>query len=852
MAAALVGLLLVAYLPGALIYRIPVARRSLRSRLPADERVFWAIVLSSALTTVVVLGLAALASYTFQRLLACNAGLATLIAVVWRGRLRYGGEARRPTWAALIPVTLVALGLTLYFPPSEYIMGGKDPGVYMNEGIQIAQRGSLTIPDWTLAAVPADLRDLFLTDVPSDREQSLHEGVRFMGFFVTDRARGEVVGQFPHGFPAWIAIGYGLDGLTGARRAVGFWALLGLLAVYFAGARLVGPLPAAAGVALLSLNVAQVWFGRYPNSEVMQQAVFFSAMLALARSSLDGDRFFAPVAGALLGLMVFTRFDAIILIAAVGGGLVLLVAEARPLGARLFVPLVFLLGLAVPYYSHLMRAYISIPLLKLGGPRGILGMAAALIVLALSAWALRIRFPAVLQRARAVLPAALIVAVVSAAIYAAWLREPFETIYDATGVVIWQGVAEHDAYALRVYAWYVGAVVIAAAILGFVVVVWRSFWRDPVLLSVTAAVSMFFFYKLRIVPEHFWQARRYLPVILPMTCVLAAAGAFARVGVWRENRGVIRRGRHVFIGTVRVVLPVIIVGFMGWHQARQTRPILDHVEYAGLIPSIEKLASRFTDRDLLLVESRNSSDIHVLATPLAYIYAKNVLLLSSPRPDPARFEQLLDWARPNYDRVVLLADGGTDLANSRLSATPLDLYRFRVAEYESSRDMLPQQVRQKKFSVGVYVISIGESTVRMDDLDVGGLDDLWVLRMHAKEQGVDTTYRWTRDVSYVSLQGISERDRNLRLRMYNGGRPGAAGPATVEIQWHDRSLGTVTVEGGWRDYLVAIPPELAADALSRPVPTTIRLMCSTWSPKAILGGADDRVLGVMLDRVRVE
>ena len=39
-----------------------------------------------------------------------------------------------------------------------------------------------------------------------------------MGFFVTDPASGTVVGQFPHLYPAAIAIGYGLDGLTGARH----------------------------------------------------------------------------------------------------------------------------------------------------------------------------------------------------------------------------------------------------------------------------------------------------------------------------------------------------------------------------------------------------------------------------------------------------------------------------------------------------------------------------------------------------------------------------------------------------------------------------------------------------------
>ena len=122
-----------------------------------------------------------------------------------------------------------------------------------------------------------------------------------MGFFIKNPDTGAVVGQFPHLFPASIAIGYGLDGLTGARRTVGVWAILGVLAVYFAGRRLVGAPAAWAAAALLTLHVVQVWFARYPNAEMVMQALLFAALLAHARAHVDGDGFFAPVAGALLG-----------------------------------------------------------------------------------------------------------------------------------------------------------------------------------------------------------------------------------------------------------------------------------------------------------------------------------------------------------------------------------------------------------------------------------------------------------------------------------------------------------------------------------------------------------------------
>ena len=85
--------------------------------------------------------------------------------------------------------------------------------------------------------------------------------------------------------------------------------VLGLLAVYFASAHLFGRLPAVIATGLLTINVAEVWFARYPNTEVMMQAMLFAALLAFDRAQDEGRGFFGSVAGALLGGMLFLRYD---------------------------------------------------------------------------------------------------------------------------------------------------------------------------------------------------------------------------------------------------------------------------------------------------------------------------------------------------------------------------------------------------------------------------------------------------------------------------------------------------------------------------------------------------------------
>ena len=172
--------------------------------------------------------------------------------------------------------------------------------MYINEGVQIAQRGDVITRD-ELGEEPAAGSARPVHSRPTTA--SAYYGIRFMGFFVTDPASGTVVGQFPHLYPAAIAIGYGLDGLTGARHVSSTWAALGVVALFFLTARLVGRPAATVAAALLAVNVVQVWFARYPNSEIVAQVLILAGMLAFARAYIDGDRFFGPVAALLLGLV---------------------------------------------------------------------------------------------------------------------------------------------------------------------------------------------------------------------------------------------------------------------------------------------------------------------------------------------------------------------------------------------------------------------------------------------------------------------------------------------------------------------------------------------------------------------
>lgn len=825
----LAELIVIGWLPGAVIIRMPWLDRDRRASLAAEERLFWAVVTSVAISLSIVLLLAVLHRYSFERLLIADLLVAVAAAVLSRGRLRFGPAAPRVTLAALVPVALLLLGAWRFFPPAEYIMGGKDPGGYMNEGIQIAQRGAIVVTDPVVAAVPPFARDLFF---PSHERQDYY-GLRFMGFYIQDPDAGTVVGQFPHLYPASIAIGYGIDGLTGARRTPGVWAILGVLAVYFAGARLLGRPAAAAAAGLLALHVIQLWWARYPNADMVMQALLFAALLANARAHVDGDRFFAPVAAVLLGLLLFLRFDAVLGIAGVLAGVVLGVVNGQRPRVGFILPLAAFGVAATAYMLGPLRAYVDLYIVFLSHlPWWQYVLLAAAAVGALTVLAGIRRRPRASRQIIEWTPRVVAAGVVLGAIYAFWLRQPGGKLTD------------YDALALRMFAsFYLTVPGLIAAVIGFVLIARRAFWRDPALLTTLVIFSFFLFYKIRVVPEHFWMTRRFVPVILPglLLCIAGAAFSGIRSGAQGTR-------------TVRVVVGSIFIGLLASQYARASRPLLDHVEYAGLIPRMEQLAGRIQEDDLVIAEGRDAgSDVHVMALPLAYIYARDVLLLNSARPDKATFAAFLDWARTKYTRVLYLGSGGTDLLSHRYGVASIGSERFQVPEYATTPwNEYPRFVRQKEFDFGLYAFTPPtERDGRWFDLDIGVQDDLHVVRFHAKESTAERTFRWTQATSYVTVTTIEPTSRAVTLWMSNGGRPDAAPPSQVAVSLHGELLGTVDVGDSFRPYELPIPPDLAARAAAAGDPVELQLVTPTWNPHDVLGSPDDRALGVMVDRVTV-
>jgi hypothetical protein len=602
--------------------------------------------------------------------------------------------------------------------------------------------------------------------------------------------------------------------------------------VYFAGTIYFGRPAAAAAAGLLSLHVAQVWFARSPNAEMAFQALLFSALLAYARMETSGSRFFAFVAASLLGVLLFLRVDAFIVLAMVAMAVLLDVAAGRRIRAMFIVPLAAWIILGTGYLVVFVGPYLNQPI---GFIRNLAPAHWMLIALGVGMTA---AMAALIRRRRtappAWLPAGIVVAVLAAAVYAYFFREPGGAL------------AAHDAYSLRTFTThYLTPYLLAAALAGYALTVPRMFGPHPLLVMLVTGFCGFFFYKIRIVPEHFWMARRFLPVILPAMLLYAGAAVFHTP--WR-----VAGGRRAWLLRARTALGLAMVAAAGWQFFQQTRPILPHVEYAGVVPRLERLAAQIGEDDLVIMESRGSSDLHVLGLPLAYIYARHVLVLTSDRPPAAAFAELVAWASRRYRRVLYLGSGGKELLSRTVDAEFVAADDFTLPEYDRSWDHLPRDVRQKGFIFGLWRFTIEPRVVDRVRVEVGGADDFAVGGFWAKETNGRFRFRWSTDRAELRLRLPAAEPSELMMWMGHGGRPPGVPGAQVSVYVEDQLAGTATVSAPEpQPFRFSIPAGAAGRAAHRDGFMIVRLETPAWSPRKSLGSLDERELGVVLTAVEL-
>jgi Dolichyl-phosphate-mannose-protein mannosyltransferase len=830
-----------------------------RESLEPDEALFLIVAVSVMASAWLALVLAEAGRFSLVRAASVLALASLTAAASGRGRLSWPMR-RPPTWSRLVPALVVlALALALQARPSEYLLGGRDPGTYVAAMSLIGRTGGIAYTDPLVLAIPPEAVELFFRH-PDGPDYSWG---RFMGFPLERPQTGKVVPLFFHLFPAFGAYLFQALGVKGALATAPLFGVLATMSVFFALRRLFGPAPALLGTVLLALNVVQVWFARYPVSEMVSQFLLFVAVLAFAHWEERGSRAFGALAGAALGLSLLVRIDsALILVPLLF--CVLLRRARHDLAWRalkpLAIPLVLLSGHVAIHAAFWSRKYVlDIARRPYWSEPAWVWIAGALLVAASVVAAHRWSRPLLLrlEQNRATLQVAVAATLLLLTAYAyfvrpwlsAWAgadgnpRELAAATGGLPGTVLrslgFRRLAAHDAQSLVRFGWAVTPLGLILGVLGLATILRE--WRARYLFPVTTALvfSVFYFYKLRIWNDYFFAWRRFVPVVLPFLLGFAAF-LLCRMAA----RGGTRRW---LAGAMAAALAAAYV--------KDTARMATHVDWRNSVRFVADVARRFGPDDVVIFEQPGS--LHLLSLPLWSVHGVNVLELARYDPDrecPDCLSRLIRAWRSRFHNIYIVHTYRTNLCGLFVERVPSADYRFGTTEWERAFDHLPRAAEPHglNFTLSRVVLPEELSVPPLAEVDIGGSDDFQVSGFFDKEGGASRTYRWTGPCASVYLPG-AKPGGSLVITASSDKRP-ASQPALVRVSLSGLPLGSFLTRATWEDHTLALPTLLGSGppVLRLEILDPVTLRPSPWRPINVLpGSSDTRDLGIVVDRIRL-
>lgn len=825
---------LLAWVPGWLAWRAFSDEQA--AGLDRAERLFFHVFVSLLIAAGLATFLAELGIFSLISLLT---GLILACLVLWRmesgewkvenGRWRMESIFHLPFSTFLPPFAFWAVGLmtvlilatALFFRPAEAILVMDDAGVYLIHGLTLARTGKLDIVDPLLPSLAGDKADQVL---PFLRYESSY--LRHQGFYIWTWWRGLVRPSFFHLPSIWMAVS---ALIAGPRAAIWATPLAGLFAVSgFAllTRRLFGPAVAWTSALLLTLSLPQVWFARYPTSEMFMQAWLMGGLFMLTVFLQRRTRFAGVTAGVALGGLFFIRVDAWVAILAVclclAGWLLKDRCTLPPLERAVserwfFVPLGLTLAWAAlhaalfasSYVISLMHLYITPRL----GAIAILGAAAGCAA-AFLAW---------------YRPSAIRLGIPTSGV-SRWVAGSVMIGVWAVALVV--GTRASVGFdALQWLNWYYTPLGLIAGLLGAVLMIRQGISRPAqALLLVALMYALLYLPDPRVNPTQPWGVRRFVPAVLP-TLTLLMAYALARFPVPGPER--LQRA-------IRVALVLILAIAV----ARTVHPLLAQDEDAGAWDQVEALAHRFEPGAVLLF---NQSGVgQAVSQPLSYLYDRPAFVLQEEALDPQAIKELADQWIADGRPVYLAITGLTPwLADLDTGLEPAGEFTFRFPRLERPETRAPRSMYTVVWPIDLYRVQPAGSKPSISRLEMGPGELPYVLAgFYGREispEGV--TFRWTDGAARIAMP-VAPGASSLALRV--SGPPAGVPPPNLTLFVDGQQVGTWKLQDRFIVLSADVPAGAAADGRLE-----IELQSDTWMPRQAGRGDDDRRLGIVVDWIAV-
>jgi hypothetical protein len=606
---------------------------------------------SALFTTLVGLALAAAGVFSLPRM-ALLGGIATLLGYLLVARVR-DEEPGAGVRTGLGPAAF-ALALCLYWPPFETHFAASDSTAYTAAGVHLARSHRLWKLDTFGDELGPLLRARLFFSVLGHPWKPPY--ARMPGGLVIDTPQSNVVR--PSFFPApvvWAALS--ADAL-GARRAGAFAPLFAALAVWafwhFARRRL-SAVPAALATALVALNAACYWAGRFPLAEPLAWFFLWAGLVALDAYEEDGFAADARLAGAMLGAAGLVRLEYLAFVAAALSLRYLLrsTIASRPLTPGFAAGLGALGLAAVAEVELLPGSYVSPIRDAVDGLR----------------YPFLVWWDATSRAVTIATIAAALAAALGAAVFAVRrIGSPRLLALATLAAVVGGYVLTSHSTTMRSLLWlwnYVGPFTLIAGAAG-AMLVWRerhALPGDGFFVVLALLVTALLVFSPHVYPAMPWASRRYVPLVIPALLVFAVS-AVVKLRA-RSSTAAILAGAAL---VASVALP-----------ARATWRL---PSYEGTYDELHRLAEQLPRNGTLLIDNRLIGLL--LATPLWLGFDLNTLPVDMSTVEGRRYTAAAVYSVRERGPVFVLKP-------SRSPTEPLPLVRSRPLKDFEIEIALPEQ-----------------------------------------------------------------------------------------------------------------------------------------------------------------
>lgn len=579
----------------------------------------------------------------------------------------------------LISLLIVVCYLYFFFP-TQYILGGRDPGVYVVTAVNIAKTGGLNFDDPLLNEMYQYLGDDLRLGYPGIYSELAR------GF---SNSASDLVPQFYHLLPTYQAISYDLFGIDGLLRTTGFFGLFSIMLMYLMTKKISGGTAALIVMVLMLVNPAQLWNVRMPVTETLGQFILILSMYLLSKYWSQKSLIPFMLIGIVLGLSCLNRIDSFIYLIGILLGIIVISLFKSDYIKR---SIVFLLGfctvgvLGILYGLYYTKPYI-IDLWRLGALKLLLYGNMLLILMLAMILILRryhfiekafIKLQNWIMNNKNVLVVLLSVAFCCFFIYCLILRPYLLSISDAEDQYTY--LFKHS---LDIFSWYVPITLIFFSFFGLKKMLFSNkIFQFLIFTLVGTIMFLAYIYNPSITEDHFWASRRWQLFSIPFIIIMAIVGLFSMR--FKER-------------VTRVALIFIVVSASVIYSMQQSRLFALNTMLGNYLVDYEEINLSLPEDDALYFTREGQ-----IASPLMYVYNKDTYLLS--KNDSTFYEKLTPLIRQGK-RIFTINLGIDKVIESNKSFSYFGNYKITGQFPEHSITHLPSKLYDRTYGIEIYEIT---------------------------------------------------------------------------------------------------------------------------------------------------